>query len=479
MNFFVAGSAWHVVRLCCCLLFVGLPPSAFGQDVAPATARVTVLHSFGPPVGAELDDTRIPYAPLLLASDGMLYGLGSAGPSTSSRGALYRCDLDGGNYELTLHFDDTDGRIPQSGLLEGTDGKLYGTAPFGNSAGKFGMVFSVEKNGSGYTTLHSFTNTPDGANPSAGLIEGPQGFLYGVTEKGGTNQVGTVFRITKDGSVHQVLYHFRSTGADGKRPFHSLILGDNGRLYGTTFSGGAMEGGTVFSVLPDGSDYHQLHSFGSTSLDGLSPSGPLLELGGFLYGTTSVGGQRGHGTVYRLRTDGTAYETLHRFQGPPLDGHSPYGRLVQGFDGQLYGTTLQGGAADVGTVYQWRVEDASYALAWSFARSIVQGQLPQSGLIQGPAGELYGTTTGGGGFGSGTVYQFNPPVSISAQLRGAEWILEWPANGLNYQVMAADSLVGPDNWLDVGATVELNGHVHRARFPSTLTSRFFRLQFSE
>lgn len=451
------------------------------QQVPPATtARMSVVHSFGPPVGGPADDARIPYAAPLLASDGWLYGVGSAGPFISSKGAAFRCDREGESYSLLLDFQTTEGRVPQSALIEGTGGQIYGTAPFGNGPGQFGTVFRMEKDGSSYATLHSFTSSPDGANPSAGVIEGPGGFLYGATEKGGTNQSGTLFRISTNGSGHEVLYHFRSSGGDGRRPVQSLMLASDGRLYGTTFAGGAKDAGSLFTIKADGSDYRQLHSFGTVALEGLTPSGPLLELGGSLYGLTSTGGQGNHGTLYRIRRDGSGYEVLHRFEGTPGDGHAPYGRLAQGLDGWLYGTSLQGGGKDVGTLYRIRPDGSDYTVAWSCARVVDQGQLPQSGLVPGPLGELYGTSTGGGEFGFGTVYRFNPPVGIRAELQGGDWVLEWDVNGLDYRVMAAEALdAGPDGWVDLGVAVVVDGPLRRTRFPATSSTRFVRLQWTE
>src|SRR5208282_4028034 len=138
---------------------------------------------------------------------------------------------------------------PLANLIQGSDGTLYGTTTGSGTSfgGNFGTVFKLNTNGSGFTVLHTFTNSPDGANPSA-VVQGADGALYGTTGLGGTYDAGTVFKLNTDGSGYLVLHTFTGTSGDGEKPTAALMLGSDGALYGTTEEGGSGGGGTVFKL---------------------------------------------------------------------------------------------------------------------------------------------------------------------------------------------------------------------------------------
>ncbi|MEO9230737.1 MAG: choice-of-anchor tandem repeat GloVer-containing protein [Devosia sp.] len=239
-----------------------------------------------------------------------------------------------------------DGANPYfSNLIQGVDGNLYGMTVSGGGH-NFGTVFKITTAGV-ETVLHSFAGGADGQNPFGSLIQGVDGNLYGMTYSGGTNSAGTVFKITTAG-VESVLYSFAG-GADGQNPYGTLIQGVDGNLYGMTAYGGTNSAGTVFKITTAGVE-SVLHSFAGGTADGQSPFGSLIQgVDGNLYGMTEGGGTNSVGTVFSVTTAGVE-SVLYSFAGG-ADGQGPYGSLIQGVDGNLYGMTYDGGANSVGTVF--------------------------------------------------------------------------------------------------------------------------------
>src|SRR5579859_2068182 len=252
----------------------------------------------------------------------------------------------------------TDGSIPESGLIL-SGSFLYGTASEGGRWGG-GTIFSVNTNGTGFTVLHSFTDEVKGTNydgygPIGSLVLS-NNTLYGTTSGGGSNVAGTVFTLNTDGTGFTTLYNFTRgfptnrvlVNSDGAIPGTGLILSSN-TLYGTTTEGGNSGSGTLFSLNTDGTGFSVLHSFTalsgylSSNSDGGPPFGRLVVSGNILYGTAESGGTFGMGTVFAVNTDGTGFTNLHNFTsngytiygyttnnpyGTNSDGAQPYGGLV-------------------------------------------------------------------------------------------------------------------------------------------------------
>lgn len=275
------------------------------------------------------------------------------------------------------------------------------------------------------TSLYSFgsvqdtnRNLLDGASPAAALVPGGDGWFYGTTESGGTNGVGTVFKINTQGVMIQ-LWSF-SGARDGAIPVSELVPGDDGSFYGTTWSGGNHGFGTVFKISTHG-ELTSLYSFTGTN-DGGRPAGALvLAKDGYLYGTTFLGGtgatglgeindpSYGYGTVFRISTSGVL-TNLHSFRGTP-EGASPRAALMQDADGCFYGTTSSGGGTNnLGTVFKMCCDGALTTL---YAFGSVQdangrsldGAAPQAALVPGGDGYFYGTTSGLGDVVAGTVFK--------------------------------------------------------------------------
>ncbi len=243
------------------------------------------------------------------------------------------------------------------------------------------------------TTLYSFTG-PDGAGPWAGLTQGTDGNFYGTTTSGGANDGGTVFKITPTGEL-TTLYSFDFSHGFG--PFAGLVQGSDGNFYGSTYEGGADDLGVVFKITSSGT-LTTLHSFAVA--DGTGPVAGLIQAtDGNFYGTTEGGGAYDDGTVFKITPSGTL-TTLDSFGGG--DGASPWAGLVQASDGNFYGTTLLGnGFYNYGTVFKITPSGTLITLH-SFDGS--DGQRPYAGLVQASDGNFYGTTYLGA-FGYGTVFR--------------------------------------------------------------------------
>ncbi len=332
-------------------------------------------------------------------------------------------------------YTNSDGANPRSGVIL-FDGCLYGvTASGGNGGGIYGSgtIFKMNRDGTGFTVLKSFpgsinslgTNN-DGTVPVTDLVaEGDM--LYGATSNGGTNGLGTIFRINTNGTEFQVLRQATITEAAGL--FGKLVL-SGGVLYGTAFSGGAFTNGSVFRLNTNGTDFVTLKSFGVTTTnesgaftnsEGASPQASLVLDGeGILYGTTVFGGLSGRGTVFRIRTNGSEFAVLKHFSAlssisprTNSDGASPISGLIIAGN-VLYGTTWLGGYGGRGTVFKLNTDGTGYTVLKHFA--ISDGAAPFAGLaISGNT--LYGTTRSGGSGTNGTIFKVNTDGSNFLVLR--------------------------------------------------------------
>jgi len=259
--------------------------------------------------------------------------------------------------------------------------------------------------------LYSFTGAADGANPYAGLIRDAAGNLYGTTYSGGASGYGTVFEVAMTGT-ETVLYSFMGT-PDGANPYAGLIRDALGNLYGTTNGGGAYGYGTVFEVDTTGTET-VLYSFNGAA-DGASPYGGLVrDAAGNLYGTTYSGGASGYGTVFEVDKTGTE-TVLYSFAGQS-DGANPYAGVIQDAAGNLYGTTTGGGNWGGGTVFKLNKKHHETTLYSLEFPSSALGELSRD-----RAGSLYGTTYGDG---SGTCYESCGSV-FKLDARGKETTLHW------------------------------------------------------
>jgi uncharacterized repeat protein (TIGR03803 family) len=415
---------------------------AAAVTISPAQT-LNILHQFNGRDGAHPDSS------LTQDTSGNLYGTTMWGGANTGCGAranptLYKCgtvfelSLSKGVWsETVLHsFNGADGSNPTGALALVTDSQgnlyLYGTTGTGGTG--YGTIF--ELNGT-LSTLYNFSGT-DGGGPWAGLVLGEDRNLYGTTylfgaANVGANNGGTVFKITPSGTLTE-LFNFcaqaqltpacASDPADGSNPTGALVEDSNGNFYGTTSAKGKNNAGTVFELsLSNGTaTLTTLYSFCAQSgcADGSNPTGALALVTDsqgnlYLYGTTWSGGAQGHGTVFNITPNGTnsTLTTLYSFcqSSSCTDGAGPYAGLLQGTDGNFYGTTVGGGQNNAGTIFELSLSDGKWSETVLHSFNGTDGAAPYAGLIEDSKGNFYGTTDRGGTFDMGTVFQFCPGCS--------------------------------------------------------------------
>jgi uncharacterized repeat protein (TIGR03803 family) len=345
-------------------------------------------------------DGSDPLAPLLQAADGNFYGTTYVGGAHGD-GTVFEVTPAG--VESVLHtFAGSDGNNPEAGLIEDAGGNFFGATTNGGSLG-YGTVFKIATSQT-ETVLHSFVKGGDGGYPICTLAPDGSGNYYGTTWGGGLSH-GIVFKITSAGS-EQVLHSFADNSSDGGYPTAGLVRGTDGNYYGTTNQGGSGNLGTFFKITSTGTET-RLYTFTGGN-DGANPgSGVIQGSDGNFYGTTASGGTvapNTYGTVFKVTPAGTE-TVLYSFAGQAAgDGSDPVGGLLQASDGNFYGTTKTGGANGVGTVFKLTSAGVETVI-YSFTGGSSDGAGPAAALIQGSDGNLYGTTTAGGPSGYGTVFE--------------------------------------------------------------------------
>ena len=368
----------------------------------PDGSEYQMLHAFG----SVTEDGRGPFGPVVEIEEGILYGTTSLGGTSNDAGVVFTLQRDGMGYALLRKFvgDATDGAVPMGGVVKGTDGALYGTTRFGGAADK-GTIFRVQPDGSGYEVLQRFTGAGgDAAEPYTGVSPGTDGAFYGTSWGGGNAYRGTVYRISPEDGEGQVLHEFAGGASDGATPYGGVIEGSDGVLYGTAVQGGTANLGIIYKLNKDGSGFAILRSFVQASNGGYYPYGRLIEgSDGLLYGTTTFGGSGGYGTIFRINRNGGSYSVFRNFLGGN-DGAYPYAGVVEGSDGLLYGVTANGGGSDRGIVFRIRRGGGDFTVLRRFTGS-EGGRNPYGRLLIGDDGVLYGTTSNGGRSDSGMVFR--------------------------------------------------------------------------
>jgi uncharacterized repeat protein (TIGR03803 family) len=387
------------VFVLCATTVIALPAQTF-----------TTLHSFDGTDGGE------PLS-LVQATDGNFYGATFQYGANGNYGTVFKITPSGALttlYNFCSLSQCTDG-IEPNGVVQGTDGNFYGTTYQGGGGG--GTVFRITPSGT-LTTLYTFcaqSVCPDGYDPVSGIIQGTDGNFYGTTPMGGDPGClygcGTVFKITPSGTL-TTLYNFCSQSGcpDGSQPYGALVRATNGDFYGVTDLGGANSQGTVFKITPGGTLttlYNFCSQIGCT--DGSNANQLVQATDGSFYGTTYSGGTNNQGTVFKITPSGTL-TTLYSFcsqTGCP-DGDVPVAALVQATDGNFYGTTTLGGANNQGTVFKITPGGTLTQLhSFCSQTGCPDGNAPVAALVLATNGTFYGTTNFGGTHNDGTVFSLS------------------------------------------------------------------------
>ncbi len=330
-----------------------------------------------------------------------LYGTTTSG-GTNNIGTIFKIMPDGTGYVKLLDFaGTTNGSSPFGSLI--SDGTfLYGMTKLGGSQ-SMGVVFKIKTDGTGYTKLLDFTFAANGSNPLGSLFSDGI-FLYGTTYGGGANSFGTIFKIKPDGTNFSKLLDF-ADDQNGKYPQGSL-MSDGTYLYGTTTGGGTNNMGVVFKIKKDGTGYAKLIDFTGMS-NGSTPLSSLLFDGMYLYGSTAFGGSGSSGTIFKVKPDGTGYVKLHDFIGFP-NGANPWGTLIM--EGTyLYGMTRNNGAYN-GTIFKIMPDGTGYVDLYDFT-DINNGAFPQGSLTFNGL-SFFGTAYTGGVNSDGTIFKYDMITGI-------------------------------------------------------------------
>ena len=419
---------------------------------------------------------------LIQGQDGNLYG--------TTDGYFYSLTVSGTFTLLHTYGDSVSEGMGPHRIIQGSNGNFYGTMQEGgtsetNGYSGDGTVFRITPAGV-LTTLHNFNNDSlgDGSGPAAGLVQGTDGNFYGTTYFGGTDSngtprtggvTGTAFKITPAG-VFTKLHSFNGYVPyfynDGANPDAPLIQGSDGNFYGTTYDAGSNGWGTVFKITASGAESVLTAFPGYGSLGSwVNPAGPVMQgSDGNFYGTTPHDGFSDFGSVYRVTPAGTL-TVLHWFAG--TDGMNPTAGLVQTGDGTFYGTTPYGGDAGYGTVFQMTA-DGTVTTLYSFSGGS-DGGYPQN-LLLASDGNLYTTTLAGGDYGYGAIVRVNlpNPPRLSVASVGNQVILFWPVLATNYVLQTTANLAtGP--WVPATNGVATVGDQYVLTNNASGAAAFYRL----
>jgi len=351
----------------------------------------------------------------------------NGGPDQS--GTVFSMNSEGTAFKYLKQFPARTSPRPRGGFLKGDDGNLYASFREGGT-GNAGSIIKTNADGTGFSYLHHF-NTSDGAHPEGTLIQATDGKLYGTSREGGMFEGGTMFRIRPDGKEFEVVYHFHAL--TGKFP-NNVIQGNDGRLYGVTSSGGFYNYGTIYSINPDGSEFSIiLHKNRDAPVSSGTMRGALVQgPDGFLYATSENGGDYNYGTLFKIKTDGSGYSHIVHFDNintPSLPGYE----ISFGSDGRIYGMTGYGGAHQKGTIFAVDLNGSNFVVLHSFidtdTESRPPGSYPFGKLVEGSDGYLYGTTASGGTYNHGTIFRINKDGSRFETLMNFDERASYPYHG--------------------------------------------------
>jgi len=416
-----------------CALVLGLVMAEVPRGVA--TSPSSTIYSFGT---TQPIDGGVPKGSLTYVN-GLLFGRTTttiatmptpASTPVGSYGVIFHFDPNNveSSYSIDHVFaghDTNDGDNPRHDAMTPFNGLLFGTTLDGGTHNN-GIIFSIGQDGTGYQVLFSLHNSIGDESHSCFVVA--NNILYGMTAAGGDNGEGVVFSFnpaaptptptatpTATPTNFQTLFSFACASSTGKEPHGRLTLDPDGTtLYGMTRQGGEHDFGVVFKIDTSGNNYMSLHDFAGGDSDGAtSDHGYVVQSGDHLYGMTINGGHHDDGVLFRIKTDGSSFDLLHKFGETHHDGKNPYGSLLL-VGNKLYGTTANGGDNDLGTVFVINTSGNNYQRLYSFGGQTNNGDgsKPIDNVIL-VNGWLYGMTTEGGANNQGTIFQVSPTPARS------------------------------------------------------------------
>ncbi|HET6224759.1 MAG TPA: choice-of-anchor tandem repeat GloVer-containing protein, partial [Bacteroidia bacterium] len=365
----------------------------------PATKQYERLLNFD-----NLADGANTNGTLIQAKNGKLYSVTSKG-GVHNAGVLFEFDPVAKTYKKLHDFDGSDGAGPESGVIEGSDGKLYGATARGG-ANDYGVIFSYDIQTATYQKKFDFNSATDGSNPLGLITQAKNGKIYGLTSGGGKDDFGTLFEFDPVTSSYAVKIEFNGT-EKGSFPFGSLVEATDGNLYGTATNGGANDFGVLFQYNPSTAAYKVIVDFDDVA-GGSHPRGLMQANDGNLYGGTEYGGTYGDGILYQYDIKASKFTKKFEFdEASSFTGRYPIASLVQAKNGALYGLGYNGGMDNSGTLYTFDITTSAFKKIFDFHES-PSGSIPVGGLTQANDKMFYGVTKAGGAHKNGTIYQYDP-----------------------------------------------------------------------
>lgn len=366
----------------------------------PTQNTYTKVFDFGDTSGST------PQGSLILASDNKFYGMTSRG-GLNDDGIIFQFNPATKIFTKKFDFNQKDsstGARPNGSLLQGQDGKFYGMTEFGGNKNK-GVLFQYNMSTNTFTKKIDFDSTNSGSAPLGSLIQLADGRMYGLSSKGGSNNLGVIFLYNPTTNAISRRASFNGT-ALGTSPHGDLLLANDGLLYGLCTGGGTNNAGVLFSFNPSNDKLIKEISFNS-STTGEFPEGSLIQdSDGKIYGFTNSGGNNGDGTLFQyIISTGSLTTNIHF--STDTTGSSPVHSLTKGLDGKFYGMTQSGGSLSSGVIFQYIPTSNSINVKINFQEGI-DGVNPVGAMVMANDRKFYGSTREGGLNNTGVIFQYDP-----------------------------------------------------------------------
>jgi uncharacterized repeat protein (TIGR03803 family) len=344
-----------------------------------------------------------PQGSLMQASNGKIYGMTKYG-GANNNGILFEYDISSNKLTKKIDFNGTsNGANPSGSLIEATNGKLYGMTFFGGINVK-GILFEYDTSSNTLSKKIDFNGSSNGKNPYGSLIQATNGKLYGMTQNGGTNDIGVFFEYEISANKLTKKTDFALT-SNGSHPYGSLMQASNGKLYGMTYNGGTIYKGILFEFDITTNTFTKKVEFAGTT-NGAEPNGSLIQVSnGKLFGMTHIGGTNNYGVLFEYNITSNVLTRKIDFNGT-ANGDFPEGTLMQASNGKLYGMTYAGGTNNYGVLFEYELSSNTMTKKIDFSEAL-NGANPHSSLIRASNGKLYGMTYSGGSNGYGVLFEYD------------------------------------------------------------------------
>jgi uncharacterized repeat protein (TIGR03803 family) len=329
---------------------------------------------------------------------------------TYEKGVIFRMDEDASNQEVVFSFEVIG--TPEGGLTEYKENVFYGMTADGG-AYNFGAIYRFESEDGAFTKIVDFNGETSGRYGYGRMVSATNGLLYGLTARGGEDDMGILFEFDPESGAFNKKLNFDGKGK-GSEPLGSLIEADDGNLYGMTSMGGLYEAGVIFRYNPVTGEFKKLFDFDGDE-HGSNPMGSLMQASdGMLYGMTRWGGENDHGVIFRLDPESENFGVVFEFEGEHT-GRFPHGSLTEASNGRLYGLTPYGGSYNAGVLFEFDPVAENFNVKYEYTGGVDSGGGPFGSLSRAENGKLYGVLQGYG-YEMELLFEFDPTTDTYKRL---------------------------------------------------------------